>query len=193
MVDPTGLKPYPGNPNTHPDEQLRLLTRAITERGWRHPIIISKLSGCIVAGHARQTVAIAMQLPTVPVDYQEFDSAAKEREFVLADNRMAELAEMDNEALKGMIASLADDPNALEVAGYTAAMVAILSTPSTIDRPSGDAAGASPWDRVGDAAEGVMFSFGAIQKRVPVTLFEAFAGVVSVDNLEDWINEAINR
>jgi hypothetical protein len=81
LRDPTDLRPHPANPNKHPDEQLRLLTKAILARGWRHPVIVSRLSGCIVAGHARQTVAIALRLPSIPVDFQEFGSEAEEMEF----------------------------------------------------------------------------------------------------------------
>ena len=126
LVDPTDLKPYPGNPNTHPTEQLRLLTRAILERGWRHPIIVSKLSGRIVAGHARQTVAIAMRLPQVPVDYQAFTSEAEELEFVLSDNRLAELAEMDNAALKDALQKLDTGETDMDLTGYAQTALAEL-------------------------------------------------------------------
>jgi hypothetical protein len=135
LVDPTDLKPFPDNPNTHPPEQLRLLTRAIMERGWRHPIIVSKLSGRIVAGHARQTVALAMRLPLVPVDYQDFASETEEREFVLADNRLAELAEMDNALLKDLLQELDTGETNIELTGYAETAIAELMEQYHVPQP----------------------------------------------------------
>jgi hypothetical protein len=68
-----------------------------------------------------------------------------------------------------------------------------LMTQHHIDRPDGDNAGASPWDRVGDASEGVMFSFGTVQRRLPVELFEAFSQSVRPDNLEAWLRESLRN
>ena len=62
-----------------------------------------------------------------------------------------------------------------------------------IDRPTGDNSGASPWDRVADAHDGIMFSFGDIQKRLPMELYEAFSLNVSVKNIEEWMRENINN
>ena len=51
------LKPNPRNPNTHPDSQVDLLAKNIRYFGWRHNILVSKRSGCIVAGHGRLLAA----------------------------------------------------------------------------------------------------------------------------------------
>jgi DNA modification methylase len=150
LVDPTDLKPFPGNPNTHPPEQLRLLTRAIMERGWRHPIIVSRLSGRIVAGHARQTVAIAMRLPVCPVDYQDFASESEEREFVLADNRLAELAEMDNALLKDLLQDLGTGETNLELTGYAESAIAELMEQT---HPDGEDDAEPQVDRAAELAE----------------------------------------
>ena len=57
IVDITKLKPNPKNPNTHPKEQIELLSEVIMKTGWRAPITISTLSGLIVKGHGRLSAA----------------------------------------------------------------------------------------------------------------------------------------
>lgn len=53
LVKVEELIPHPKNPNTHPQSQIKILAQNIRYHGWRHPIVVSKLSGYIVAGHGR--------------------------------------------------------------------------------------------------------------------------------------------
>lgn len=50
-------------------------------------------------GHGRRLAAIDARLAWVPVEYQEYATEAEEYADLLADNRIAELAEMDNDKL----------------------------------------------------------------------------------------------
>lgn len=95
-VDPHNLKPHPKNPNKHPRKQIAILAANIKEVGWRHPIVVSKLSGFIVCGHGRRQAAIELGC-TAPVDYQDFESEAEELAVLMADNMIPELAEWDAE------------------------------------------------------------------------------------------------
>src|SRR5208282_4903081 len=45
------LKPFPGNPRRHPEDQIARLMRGI-DRVWTNPILIDETS-TILAGHAR--------------------------------------------------------------------------------------------------------------------------------------------
>ena len=83
------LRPHPKNPNRHPKDQVRLLAKLIRHHGWRVPIIVSKRSGCVVAGHARLEAAQMLQVDRVPVDVQDFATDAGELAFVVADNKGA--------------------------------------------------------------------------------------------------------
>lgn len=96
MVAPKTLKGHPGNPNKHPQSQIRMLAKSIESYGWRHPIVVSKRSGFIVAGHARREAALKLECK-VPVDMQDFDNEADEMAVLLADNVLPELAELDKE------------------------------------------------------------------------------------------------
>jgi ParB-like chromosome segregation protein Spo0J len=98
LVDPKTLKDHPKNVNRHPKEQLDALINFIRFSGWRHPVVVSNLSGCIVAGHARKLAAIELTCDA-PVVYQDFDTDEAERTFLHADNNLSELSEIDIEEL----------------------------------------------------------------------------------------------
>lgn len=93
------LKPHPKNRNTHPPEQIERLAKIIKYQGWRHPIIVSKQSGFIVAGHGRLEAAKLLNLPVVPVHYQDFVDADQEYAFLISDNAIALWAELDLSAI----------------------------------------------------------------------------------------------
>ena len=112
------LKPNPANPNTHGDGQIKLLGDIIESTGWRAPITVSKRSGLIVKGHGRRMAAIHKGLQYAPVEYQDYATDAEERADLLADNRIAELAEMDEGKLADMIKDIQGEIST-ELAGYT--------------------------------------------------------------------------
>ena len=100
VVSIDNIKPNPKNPNMYPDEQIRLLADVILKTGVRAPITVSKLSGLIVKGHGRLEAAKVAGLKEFPVEYQVFKDNEEEMSALLADNKIAELAEIDNEKLK---------------------------------------------------------------------------------------------
>ncbi len=93
------LKENPKNPNKHSDYQIELLAEVIKKTGWRASITVSTLSGLIVKGHGRLQAAIKAGFKEVPVEFQSFKDE-EEMSALLADNKIAELAEIDNEMLK---------------------------------------------------------------------------------------------
>ena len=128
IVDVAALVPNPKNPNTHPDNQIQLLGRIIRETGWRAPITVSKRSGFIVKGHGRLAAALLEGFKTVPVDYQHYDSEAQEYADLVADNRIAELAEIDQKMLADIFADIDTGEIPLEMTGYTEKEVENLVT-----------------------------------------------------------------
>jgi DNA modification methylase len=118
IVSLSKLKPHPGNPNKHPEEQIRLLAKIIGLQGWRLPVVVSKRSGYIVAGHARLLAAKALKLKEAPVDYQDFASEAEEIAHLIADNRIAELAEMDRAALRELAEQIDSGVFDMELTGF---------------------------------------------------------------------------
>jgi len=108
LVDVTELVANPRNPNKHSDKQVALLAKIIRHQGWRSPITVSNRSGFVVTGHGRLQAAILLGEQLVPVDRQDFASEADEWAHLVADNRIAELADAD----KSMIADLLKDLDA---------------------------------------------------------------------------------
>lgn len=99
IVEINNLKENPRNPNTHPSVQLELLAQIIKKTGWRAPITVSTLSGFIVKGHGRLQAAKLAGFKHCPVEYQTFEDEEEELAALLADNKLAELAEIDVEKL----------------------------------------------------------------------------------------------
>lgn len=129
IVDVTTLVPNPANPNTHPDEQIQLLGRIIREHnGWRAPITVSNRSGFIVKGHGRLSAALLEGLKEVPVDYQNYASEAAEYSDLVADNRIAELAEIDQKMLADIFAEIDTGEMPMEATGFTEKEVENLIT-----------------------------------------------------------------
>lgn len=115
-VDPSTLKGHPKNPNKHPSRQVDALAGNITRYGWRHPIVVSKLSGLIVCGHCRQQAALKLGCDA-PVDYQDFADETEELAVLMADNIIPELAEMDSELKVAALEELKIHDVELEIIG----------------------------------------------------------------------------
>jgi hypothetical protein len=119
MVEVGKLKPNPENPNKHPEKQIDLLAQVIKEHGWRAPVTVSKRSGFIVRGHGRYYAALALGEKKVPVDHQDYDSDELELADLAADNRIAELAEKDEDLLTKLLRKVDDSDLEIELTGYT--------------------------------------------------------------------------
>lgn len=84
--DVDNLKSHPKNNNIHSIEQIERLAHIINSQGFRNPIIVSKESGYVVAGHARLQAVRLLNWKTVPVMYQSFKDEQYEYAFLTADN-----------------------------------------------------------------------------------------------------------
>ena len=119
IVETVKLVPNPANPNTHPNEQIKMLAKIIKASGWRQPITVSNRSGYIVKGHGRLMAAQLAGLDEVPVDYQDYASEAEEYADLIADNRIAELSEIDNKLLADVFAEIDTGEIDIDQTGYT--------------------------------------------------------------------------
>lgn len=117
VIDASELKPNPRNPNKHPAEQIELLAKIIRVQGWRAPVTVSTRSGLIVRGHGRHEAATLIGCPC-PVDFQHYESEEAEIADLVADNRIAELADVDNAMLAGLFADIDPAVFDVELTGY---------------------------------------------------------------------------
>ncbi len=132
---------HPKNPNRHSHEQIALLAKIIQVHGWRRPIVVSTRSNLIVKGHGRLMAAKVAGLTEAPVEFQDYESEAEELADLVADNRVAEFAEVDQAFLQGMIAELSNVID-VDLTGFSEKALASLNSslpqeaqPSTEAKP----------------------------------------------------------
>lgn len=95
------------NPKQHPDKQIRLLEESIKRFGWTNPVILSA-DNVILAGHARVKAAIAAGNDTVPCIRTKLTGAEADA-YLIADNRISDLAPYDRDILAELLGELPDD------------------------------------------------------------------------------------
>jgi len=95
------------NPKQHPDKQIRLLEESIKRFGWTNPVILSA-DNVILAGHARVKAAIAAGNDTVPCIRTKLTGAEADA-YLIADNRLSDLAPYDRDILAELLSDLPKD------------------------------------------------------------------------------------
>ncbi len=108
----------PRNPNRHPQRQIDLLAKIIEAQGWRAPITVSTRSGFVVRGHGRLAAAQLLGKAEVPVDRQDYTDEASEWADMIADNRIAELAELDMPSLRDLLEAIDDGSFDMDLTGF---------------------------------------------------------------------------
>lgn len=93
------LRPHPNNPRKHSPKQLKQIEASIRRFGFLNPVLIDG-EDRIIAGHGRVAAAKAMGIESVPAVSIDGMSEAERRAYVIADNRLAELAGWDDELLR---------------------------------------------------------------------------------------------
>lgn len=88
------LIPYENNAKVHEEKQVDIIARSIEEYGFINPLLIDKDLN-VIAGHGRIMAAKKLGLEKVPCIFVEGLSDAQRRAYILADNRIAELAHWD--------------------------------------------------------------------------------------------------
>lgn len=109
LVDISELKLHTKNANKHPDDQIERLAKILRFQGFRSPVIVSNLSGCVVAGHGRIEASKANGWTHVPVNYQDFESEDQEVAHLHADNSIASWAELDLSAINAQMGDFGPD------------------------------------------------------------------------------------
>jgi len=109
LIEIEVLVPNPRNANEHPDAQIKLLAKIMKHQGWRNPIVVSNRSGFMTKGHGRLLAAKFNGWTTVPVDYQDYANEADEWADMIADNKIAELAESNEIRIQEIALDLGDD------------------------------------------------------------------------------------
>ena len=113
------LVAHPKNPNKHPKKQVEMLAKIIRAQGWRWPVVVSKRSGYVVAGHGRIEAAKLLGEDKVPVNVQEFETEAEEYAHLMADNKIAEYAELQTDKIGELLEDLKKVDFDLDLTGFS--------------------------------------------------------------------------
>lgn len=89
--------PYARNPRKNENAVFKVAA-SIKEYGWRQPIVVDA-EGVVIAGHTRLLAAKHLKLETVPVHVASDMNPIQAKAYRLADNRVAQEAEWDDELL----------------------------------------------------------------------------------------------
>jgi DNA modification methylase len=112
------LIPYARNPRTHSDAQVKQIAASIAEFGFVNPVLVDSGAG-ILAGHGRLLGAQALTLKEVPVIVLDHLTPAQRRAYLIADNKLAELAGWDEGLLRMELKDLELEDFDLGVIGFS--------------------------------------------------------------------------
>lgn len=126
------LIPYARNARTHSVEQVNQIAASIKEWGWTTPVLVDEHGG-IIAGHGRTLAAQKLEMTEVPVMVAKGWSDAKKRAYIIADNKLAQNADWDNEMLALELGELGELGFDLDLTGFAADEIADLLSPEEED------------------------------------------------------------
>jgi ParB-like chromosome segregation protein Spo0J len=110
------VMPHPDNPRRGNPERI---AESLRRFGQVRPVLVRKASGEIVAGnHTYRAATEILGWSHIAVVYAEMDEE-EARAYLVADNRLSDMATNDDAALASILAKLADEGR-LEGTGYTA-------------------------------------------------------------------------
>lgn len=114
--DITVLVPWDQNPRNNKDA-IQSVANSIKRFGFGAPIVARKVDKMVIAGHTRLEAAKLLGLSQVPVRYLDLDPADAKM-LALADNRIGEIAQWDQDILSNILQEMHDNNLDLDVLGF---------------------------------------------------------------------------
>jgi ParB-like chromosome segregation protein Spo0J len=108
--------PYARNPRKN-QEAVAKVAGSLKEFGWKQPIVIDA-ENVVIAGHTRLMAAQSLGMETVPVLIADDLTANQVKAYRLADNRVSEESEWDNDLLGLELKDLMDDDFDIALTGF---------------------------------------------------------------------------
>ena len=131
---PDEFKRWPTNPRLHPPKQRFKLKNSILKFGFTVPALVDEES-FILSGHCRVDVAKELGLPTIPTRMVVGWTPAQKRAYVIADNKMALLAEWNMPLLKSELEFLSEQVIDIEDTAFSTAEIDLMFDESGADDP----------------------------------------------------------
>jgi len=137
----------PANVRAHDGKNLDAIKGSLQRFGQQKPIVVDE-KGIVIAGNGTLTAARALGWDAINIVRTEL-AGAEATAYAIADNRTAELAEWDDEALAKQLSALQIEDEALvEAAGFSDAELTAL-----VDEVMGITEGSTDPDEVPDVPE----------------------------------------
>jgi hypothetical protein len=99
------LKPDPKNVRLHTAKQIQQIAQSIEAFGFNVPILVDA-EGNVIAGHGRLLACKRLGWSEVPTIRLEHLSESQRRAFMIADNRLTEIASWDDRLLAEQLQAL---------------------------------------------------------------------------------------
>lgn len=129
-VDPTQLVANPLNFRRHGAKQKSALRGSLNELGWIEEVLVNRVTGNMLDGHARVEEAIASHQPTVPVTYVEL-TEEEERAALASLDPIAAMATQDDTVLTDLLEQV--DAKDQELRAFLGSLVPDGESPADIE------------------------------------------------------------
>ncbi|UVO27034.1 ParB/Srx family N-terminal domain-containing protein [Bradyrhizobium arachidis] len=120
------LRPYERNSRRHSPEQIEQIAASIRRWGWTMPILAAD-DGMVLAGHGRLAAGKLLAIPEVPVIVARGWSDQQKLAYVIADNRLTDASDWDDEMLRLELNDLLEGGFELSLTGITESELSRLS------------------------------------------------------------------
>lgn len=108
------------------------VAKSIERFGFGAPLLARRETGEIIAGHTRLKAAIKLGMDAVPVRYLDL-TESEAHALALADNKLGELADWDDEAFAEILRGMADDGIDMAGLGWTDSALTAMLDPVGVD------------------------------------------------------------
>jgi len=135
-----------GNPRVHAKRQIGQIASSIRIFGFNVPVLVDR-HGNVVCGHGRLTACRELGMTEVPTLCLDHLTSAQARAFMIADNRLAEIATWDDQLLAQQLKdlSLLGLDFSLEVTGFEMGEIDLrIASLDDMPEPDDDPADAVP-------------------------------------------------
>ncbi len=119
------IKSYKNNSKIHPEKQLDQLFKSINEFGMNVPVLLDNQM-TLISGHARVKVCKRLGFTEVPTIKVEHLTEVQKRAFIIADNKITENGQWDEELLAQEMGFLIDLDFNLELTGFSTSEIDLM-------------------------------------------------------------------
>lgn len=118
IVKVKDLKPYKNNAKVHSDYQVGLIVESIKEFGFINPVLIDEKNN-VLAGHGRIEAAKVLGIEKLPAIIISGLSEIEKKAYIIADNRLGEIAAWDNRLIAEELKLLKEADFNTDVTGFS--------------------------------------------------------------------------